>query len=504
MIMLDSFDYYAEVIFLLFLSVTLVITYWAAKKKLSAEGFFTADKRINGLQNGLAISGEYLSVAAFLGISALVYKSGYDGLIYSVGFVMGWPIILFLIAEPLHKMGYCNFTDLITHRFQEEPIRIFLACSSICIIAFYLISQIVGSGNVINILFGIPYEVAIVIVGLLVCIYIFFGGMLATTWIQIVKAVLLLFCITCMALIILYKFHFSLEALFVSSIAIHPMGAKIMAPGGLISDPISAISLGLALMFGTVGLPHILIRFLILKDVRQAKLSAFYATGFISYFHMLIPIISFGAIVFVSNNPVYFNESGKLIGGNNMAVMHLSHAIGGDIFFGIVSAIVLLTVLAVISGLMISGVAAISYDLYNKVLKGGNATDEQKLRASRLSSVVLCLFMVICGLIFKNQNIAYMVGLSFAIAASSIFPMLLLSIYWNGLTTKGVVIGGAAGLASSLALVILGPVVWVDILGNKEAIFPYEYPALFSMLAAFLCTWMFSVMDKTRRIINNI
>ena len=488
----------AILMFVLFVGLTIYITYWAAKKTQTAKSFYTAGGDITGFQNGLAISGDFMSAASFLGISGLVYLTGFDGLIYSIGFLIGWPIILLLIAEPLRNLGKYSFADVASFRLQQKPIRLLAACGSLCTVILYLIAQMVGAGKLIELLFGLPYYSAVIIVGGLMILYVSFGGMLATTWVQIIKAILLLSGATLIAVLVLIQFNFSIDHFFTAAINIHPKGDEILAPGGLISDPVSAISLGLALMFGTAGLPHILMRFFTVKNAVEARKSVVYATGFIGYFYILTFIIGFGAIILVSQNPQYLNELGQLIGNNNMAAIHLAHAVGGDLLLGFISAVAFATILAVVSGLTLAGASAISHDLYANVFSGKKYSEKKEMRVSKIGTLCLGLLAILLGITFESQNVAFMVGLAFAIAASTNFPILLLSIYWKKLTTKGAIIGGTAGLISAIVLVVLGPVVWVDVFNNKEAIFPYKYPALFSMSITFLGIWFFSVTDKSK------
>ena len=488
----------AVLMFVLFVGLTIYITYWASKKTQTAKSFYTAGGDITGFQNGLAISGDFMSAASFLGISGLVYLTGFDGLIYSIGFLIGWPIILLLIAEPLRNLGKYSFADVASFRLQQKPIRLLAACGSLCTVILYLIAQMVGAGKLIELLFGLPYYSAVIIVGGLMILYVTFGGMLATTWVQIIKAILLLSGATLIAVLVLIQFNFSIDHFFTAAINIHPKGDEILAPGGLISDPVSAISLGLALMFGTAGLPHILMRFFTVKNAVEARKSVVYATGFIGYFYILTFIIGFGAIILVSQNPQYLNELGHLIGNNNMAAIHLAHAVGGDLLLGFISAVAFATILAVVSGLTLAGASAISHDLYANVFSGKKYSEKKEMRVSKIGTVCLGLLAILLGITFESQNVAFMVGLAFAIAASTNFPILLLSIYWKKLTTKGAIIGGTAGLISAIVLVVLGPVVWVDVFNNKEAIFPYKYPALFSMSITFLGIWFFSVTDKSK------
>jgi cation/acetate symporter len=497
-------NYIAIIMFILFVTVTLFITYLASKKSSTADGFYTAGGNITGLQNGLAISGDFMSAASFLGISGLVYLTGFDGLIYSIGFLIGWPIILLLIAEPLRNLGKYSFADVVSFRLSQRPIRILAACGSLSTVILYLIAQMVGAGKLIEILFGLPYYSAVMIVGGLMILYVTFGGMLATTWVQIIKAILLLLGATTIAILVLFQFNFDINLFFNEATNIHKKGVSILSPGGLISDPISAVSLGLALMFGTAGLPHILMRFFTVSDANQARKSVAYATGFIGYFYLLTFIIGFGAIILISNNPSYLDGSNTLIGGNNMAAIHLAHAVGGDILLGFISAVAFATILAVVSGLTLAGASAISHDLYANAFFKGKQTEKSEMFVSKIATIFLGILSIYLGIIFQDQNVAFMVGLAFAIAASANFPLLLLSIYWKKLTTKGAVVGGSLGLLSAITFVILGPVVWVDILGNTTPIFPYKYPALFSMSITFLIIWIISSLDKSKQGVSEI
>ncbi|AVD65611.1 cation/acetate symporter ActP [Serratia sp. CY49633] len=487
----------AIVMFILFVGATLYITYWASKRTRSRQDYYTAGGRITGLQNGLAIAGDFMSAASFLGISALVYTSGYDGLIYSIGFLIGWPIILFLIAERLRNLGRYTFADVASYRLKQKPIRTLSACGSLVVVALYLIAQMVGAGKLIQLLFGLNYHVAVILVGILMVLYVLFGGMLATTWVQIIKAVLLLAGASFMALMVMKSVNFDFNTLFAEAVKVHPKGVAIMSPGGLVSDPISALSLGLALMFGTAGLPHILMRFFTVSDAKEARKSVFYATGFIGYFYILTFIIGFGAILLVSANPAFKDATGALLGGTNMAAVHLANAVGGNFFLGFISAVAFATILAVVAGLTLAGASAVSHDLYASVMKNGKATERDELRVSKITVVVLGIVAIALGILFEKQNIAFMVGLAFSIAASCNFPIIILSMYWSRLTTRGAMIGGWLGLLTAVILMILGPTIWVQILGHEKPIYPYEYPALFSMIVAFVGTWLFSITDSS-------
>ncbi len=505
----------AIIMFVVFVGFTLFITKWAAKKTTSTNDFYTAGGGITGFQNGLAIAGDYMSAASFLGISAMVFSSGFDGLLYSLGFMVGWPIVLFLVAERLRNLGKYNLSDVVSFRLEEKPVRTLAAISSLVVVAFYLIAQMVGAGQLIKLLFGLNYNLAVVIVGLLMMAYVIFGGMLATTWVQIIKAVLLLSGATFMAYMVLSSVGFSFSNMFTQSIEVYGAvrsisfeeASKIMGPGSLAANPIDALSLGLALMFGTAGLPHILMRFFTVKDAKEARKSVVYATGFIGYFYLLTFIIGFGAILFVSNNPQFLDVAkaamtGKLelIGGNNMAAVHLSEAVGGDLFMGFISAVAFATILAVVAGLTLSGASAISHDLYANVFKKGKTTPASELRMSKIATLGLAIFAMILGIMFEKQNVAFMVGLAFSVACCANFPILVLSMFWKGLTTRGAVLGGVVGLVTAVTLIILSKAVWVDTLALSEtAPNPLNGPAIIAMPLAFFCSWFFSVTDKSDR-----
>ncbi len=530
-----------------FVLLTLWITKWAAARTRSAADFYTAGGGITGFQNGLAIAGDYMSAASFLGISAAVMATGYDGLIYSIGFLVGWPVITFLMAERLRNLGKFTFADVAGYRFKPGPIRAFAASGTLVVVAFYLIAQMVGAGQLIKLLFGLDYWMAVVIVGALMMVYVLFGGMTATTWVQIIKAVMLLSGVTFMAFMVLAQFGFSPEALFAQGVAVKTaiatagkeaaiaaaaasaaaattpeaaaaasaaadaaakidpakVGLSLMAPGGFIKDPISAISFGMALMFGTAGLPHILMRFFTVPDAKEARKSVFWATTWIGYFYVLIFIIGFGAITLVLTNPEMADTVKGVIKGGagtaNMAAVLVAKSVGGNVFYGFISAVAFATILAVVAGLTLSGASAVSHDLYATLWKNGNADSAAELRVSRITTVALGIVAVALGIAFEKQNIAFMVALAFAIAASANFPVLFLSVLWKGCTTRGAVIGGFLGLISSVGLTVVSPAVWEATLGNPKgsAWFPYSSPALFSMAIGFVGIWLFSILDNS-------
>ena len=508
----------AIVMFAVFVLATLGITKWAAGRTKSAADFYTAGGGISGFQNGLAIAGDYMSAASFLGISAAVMANGYDGLIYSIGFLVGWPILTFLLAERLRNLGKFTFADVAGYRFRQTPLRAFAASGTLVVVAFYLIAQMVGAGQLIKLLFGLDYWVAVVLVGVLMMVYVLFGGMTATTWVQIIKAVLLLSGVSFMGFMVMLKYGFSLEALFADGVRVRSdiaansgktpeeaarAGLAIMGPGGFIKDPVSAISFGMALMFGTLGLPHILMRFFTVPNAKEARKSVFWATTWIGYFYVLIFIIGFGAITLVLTNPEFADTATGVIHGgagtSNMAAVLVAKSVGGNVFFGFISAVAFATILAVVAGLTLSGASAVSHDLYATVFKGGRADSASELRVSRITTAALGVIAVLLGILFEKQNIAFMVSLAFAIAASANFPVLLLSVLWKGCTTRGAVIGGFLGLASSVILTVISPSVWEATLGNPKgsALFPYTSPALFSMTIGFIGVWLFSLLDRS-------
>ncbi len=506
--------------FAAFVIITLGITKWAAARTRSVADFYTAGGGITGFQNGLAIAGDYMSAASFLGISGLVFANGFDGLIFSIGWLVGWPVLTFLMAERLRNLGKFTFADVASYRFAQTPLRSFAATGTLVVVAFYMIAQMVGAGQLIKILFGLEYIYAVILVGVIMMMYVLFGGMTATTWVQIIKAVLLLGGATFMAIMVLLQFGFSPEALFAKAVEVKTglaaatgksaeeaakAGASIMAPGGLINDPISAISVGMALMFGTAGLPHILMRFFTVPTAKEARKSVAWATTWIGYFYILTFIIGFGAIVNLIPNPGEYFVNGDLAkglnGGGNMAAVHLANAVGGNVFLGFISAVAFATILAVVAGLTLSGASAVSHDLYASVWRHGNVDSDTELRVSKITTVALGVIAVLLGILFEKQNVAFMVMLAFTIAASANFPVLFMSVLWKNCTTTGAVVGGTVGLVMSVVLTVLSPGVWEATLGNPKgsAWFPYSTPAVFSITAAFVTIWIVSLLDRSAR-----
>jgi cation/acetate symporter len=488
---------FAIAIFLTFVGFTLLVTVWAARRKATRQQFYTGGGGIGALQNGLAIAGDYMSASSFLGISSMIYMSGYDGLFYIVGTIAGWPIVIFLVAERLRNLGRFNVSDVVSYRLDRVPIRIVSSVGALAVIAIYLAAQMVGAGQLVTLLFGLPYSYAVVIVGLLMIVYVSFGGMLATTWVQMVKAVLLLLGASYIGIAVLLHFGFSLDRLMASAVEAHPAHAAILWPSHLSKDPVSAISVGIALIFGTAGLPHIMMRFFTVASAKAARRSVFFASAIMGYFYLILIVIGFGAIALVSTQPKYLDAAGHLRGGGNMAAVLLANAVGGEVVMGFISAVTFATILAVVSGLVLSAATAVSHDLYANVFRYGRVNDREEVIVSKIASVVIGLIAIGFGLAAQKQNITFLGTIAFAVAASTTLPPLILSLYWRGLTTRGAVVGSALGLVSSVGLTILSPAVWVAMLGQAKAIFPYDGPALFSMPLAFFAAWLVSVLDRS-------
>lgn len=489
-----SGNHVAILCFSIFLFITFGITALAARSTRSRQSFYTGGGNFSALGNGLAIAGDYMSAAALLGVSALIAKVGFFGMLYGIGFVASWPVVLLLIAERLRAMGKFTLSDALASRVSEKPIRIFAAISSLCIIAFYLIAQIVGAGEVIGLLFGIHYDIAVTIVGVLITLYVCFGGMLATSLVQIVKAGLLLLGTLIVVVLTLVHFDFNFSKIIIDAVSTSPLHNKILTPGGLHTAPISGISLGLALMFGTAGLPHILMRFFTVPDVKTARMSVFYACLFNGIFFLMIFVIGFAAVSLVGGNPDFHLANGSLRGGANMTAIYLSYSVGGSALMGFIAAVAFATILAVVSGLTLSGASTVSHDIFARVL--GNRDEKAELQVSRLATIGIGFVSIILGILFHNQNVAYMVGLAFAIAASANFPLLFLVMGWKHITTSGAIIGGIAGLGTAILLTILSPSIWVEILGFKSAVFPYSSPTFVSMPLAFAVTIIVSLLTQ--------
>ena len=523
-------NYTAILFFFIFVGATLVITYWAARRTKTTEHFYAAGRSITGFQNGLALAGDYMSAASFLGIAGLVAMNGFDGLIYSTGWLVGWPIILFLIAEPLRNLGKYTFTDVVAYRLKQRPVRVASALGTMAVVLTYLIAQMVGSGTLIKLLFGLDYTLAVIIVGCVMMIYVLFGGMIATTWVQIIKAGLLLGGATAMALIVLSKFGFNPINLFAqaASTGCDPAapagsqmfcyGQKVLEPGTkVVTGAWDAVSLGMALMFGTAGLPHILMRFYTVPNAKAARVSVMWATIWIGFFYLITFILGFGAMVLVGQQNIL-----AVGGGGNMAAPLLAQVIAGDVFFGFICAVAFATILAVVAGLTLAGAGALSHDLWVNVIRGGHAPQHEQMVAARASSIILAIAAILLGIVFEGQNVAYMVGLTFSIAASANFPALVMSVFWKRFTTWGAVSSILFGTIATLVLIYCGPTIQLDLLGPKAPpagspadvvaayqaavaaiksqwfYFPLKNPCIYTMTGAFLVGIIVSLLAPER------
>lgn len=485
--------------FVLFVLSTLLITWWAARRTHTRKEFYAAGGGIPAWQNGIAISGDFMSAATFLGLTSLLFFSGTDGLMLAVGAVASWPVILFLVAERLRNLGRYTFIDVISFRLDQRPITQVAALGSLATVIFYLISQLVGAGKLIQLLFGLDYIWAVSGISALMIAYVTFGGMLATTWVQIIKAFLLVIGGTVITLLMLQYYRFDLNTVFHSAVMTHPRGWDLVAPGGWLVEPVSVISLGLTALLGFIGLPHILMRIFTVKDAKTARKSAFYAISIIGYFNLLMLIVGFGAVSLIMFNPDYQSGAGGLTGGRNMVVLHAAHYLGGDILLGFVSAVAFATILAVVSGLTISAAATIAHDLYAKSIKQGRASEKSELLVSRCAVLGIGILAILFGLVFEHHNVIFITNMALAVAGSANAPILLLSMYWRGLTTRGAIYGCLIGLVSSVSLIILGPQVWVDVVGMEKPVFPYVYPTIVSAPLAFLTAWLLSRTDHSVR-----
>jgi cation/acetate symporter len=489
----------AITLFLLFVASTLGVSYWASRRTRDSKDFYTAGGQITGLQNGTAIAGDFMSAASFLGITGLVFLGGFDGLVLALGAFSAWPLMLFLLARRVRNLGKFTFIDVVSLRLERTRIRIVAIFGTVIVVILYLIAQMVGAGKLIELLFGLPYEVAVITVSVLVLVYVTFGGMLATTWVQIIKAVLLMTGVTILAFLVMQACGFSLDALLAGAAANHPKGEAILGPGVLFSDPVQIATILVSMLFGTLGLPHILMRLFTVPNMFEAKKSAFYASLFMGYFYLALVILGFGTAWLLYDRPEFFTAQGQLIGGSNMAAIHLATALGGDLLTGFMSAVTFATILAVVAGLTVSGAAAISHDLYAEVLCKGAPDIRTELVTTRITTIVIGVIAVILGILFENENVAFIATMPMVVAASVNFPILFLSLFWPGLTTRGAIIGALVGLVSSVVLIVIGPQVWVSVLGNDEALFPYNYPALFTLPLALAFTWVFSLSDRSAR-----
>ncbi len=479
--------------FFVVIAITLVITYVAARRTKSTEEFYVAGRSIGGTMNGFAIAGDFVSAATLLGTSALLYVAGFDATLYLVAPLVAFTVFLFAMSDRLVGSGHYTFTDILCARLDERPVRIVAATTALVSAIMYLMVQVVGAGALLQVLFDIPYRMAVAIVGALMIVYVAVGGMLATTWVQITKAALLITGVTILALLVLTRVDFDIGGL----LAVAP---DVLRIGGLQLSTLDSVSLLLGLSFGLVGSPHLLMRFFTVPTARAARTSAAVALGCVSYVNLLIVlVIGAGAVFLVRGIPAYHDAAGVMVGGANMVSIHLSHAVGGEMFLGIMSAVAFATILAVVAGLTLASVSAVSHDLYAKAWRRGRTSQREELLVLRIATVLIGAIVVVLGIAFEGQNIAYLVSLALSVAASTNFPMLILTMYWRGFTTRGAIVGGITGLVTTIALVTLSPAVWVTVLGYEHAVFPSEYPALYSMAAGFGAMWFFSTTDRSAR-----
>ncbi|NHM30194.1 cation acetate symporter [Neobacillus terrae] len=487
----------AFTLFLLIVGLTLVITYFASKRTKTTSDFYAADGSLTGWQNGWAIAGDYMSAASFLGIAGMIALSGFDGFFYSIGFLVAYLVVLYLVAEPLRNLGKYTMADMIAARFNDKKVRGVAALNTIAISTFYMIAQLVGAGALIKLLLGIDYIYSVLIVGTLMTVYVVFGGMMATSWVQIVKAVLLMAGTFLISFMVFAKFDFSIAKMFTEMKSATPLGAGFLNPGNKFTNPLDTISLNLALVLGTAGLPHILIRFFTVKDAITARKSVVYATWIIGIFYIMTIFLGFGAASFVGfDNIVAANPAG------NMAAPLLAKALGGEFLFAFISAVAFATILAVVAGLVLSAASAFAHDFYSHILKRGNVTEKQQIVAARWASIGVAVLSILLALFAQKMNVAFLVSLAFAVAASANLPIILLTIFWKRFNTSGAVTGMVVGLASSLILVAIGPNIWAEEAGKAilvgKPLFNLANPGIVSIPLGFIGAFMGTLLSREK------
>ena len=478
----------ALVMFLVFVAATLVITYWASRRVQGAAGFFAANRQITAWQNGFAVAGDYMSAASFLGIAGIIAFQGYDGFMYSVGWLVAYLTVLLIVAEPLRNVGKYTMADVLAFRLNARPVRAMAALSTLVVSTFYMIAQMVGAGTLVALLLkGVGYNTAVTGVGILMVVYVVFGGMLATTWVQIIKAFLLMGGTVLLSVLVLAHFNFSFGAFFdaIGHVTYTENGQTVvrdfMQPGLRFKPPYGAldlISLGMALIFGTAGLPHILVRFYTVPDAQTARKSVVWAMVLIGVFYIMTTFLGFGAATIVGRDTIAAN------GGTNMSAPLLAQALGGEMFFGFISAIAFATILAVVAGLTISASASFAHDFYTNVVHRGTERQMgEEVRVARIAAFVVGAVAIVIAIVLgPTANVAFLVALAFAVAASANLPVIVLSLFWRRFNTAGAVAGLATGLAASLLLILIGP----SIMGADRAIFPLENPGILSIPLGFL------------------
>ena len=485
----------ALIMFLAFVAATLVITYFSAKKSTGSSAYFAAGRRITGWQNGLAVAGDYMSAASFLGIAGMIAFNGYDGFMYSVGFLVAYLTVLIIVAEPLRNAGKYTMADVLAYRLKPRPVRAMASLSTLTVSIFYMIAQMVGAGTLVRqLLPGVSYEMAVVGVGVLMVVYVVFGGMLATTWVQIIKAVLLMSGSLFLSILVMAKFNFSFAEFFRSISAVTstaPDGTTItrnfLTPGLLFKNPLDQISLGLALVFGTAGLPHILIRFYTVPDAKTARASVVWAMILIGLFYIMTTFFGFGAASLLG--PDYLAGHG----GTNMAAPELARFLGGEVFFAFISAVAFATILAVVAGLTISASTSFAHDFFTNVIHHGKEhRPGEEVRVARITAFVVgALSIVIAIILGPKVNVAFLVGLAFAVAASANLPVIIFSIFWKRFNTTGAVCGLAVGLLSSIVLILISP----DFMAAP--LFPLKNPGIVSIPLGFLGAFIGAMVGRT-------
>ena len=481
-------------VFTSFVVITLVITYWAARRSVDRSGVYTAGGNISAMQNGLAVTGDFVSAAAILGSVALFFFSAVDTAIFYISPLVGLCLLLIFLATPLRDLGEYTVGDVLSSKLPGNSVRIFSAVSTLILSQLYVIAQLVGAGNLFSIVFDLNYQSAVFVVGLLIMVYVGFGGMLATTWVQIIKAALLIIGVVILSGLSLFKAG-GLSELFV--LAEEAYGSSLGEFGRSGMSPFSSISLASALVFGMLGMPHLLIRFLTVPDAATARrsvvISALLIAGVLG---LLILIVGPATLAFVKDVAFYYDVDGSIIGGSNMILLHLADILGGELLFGVIAAVTFSTILAVVAGLTVAMSSSAARDIYFS-LKGGvtHQSEKKELFVFRATAVLAVIFACFVSIALQKENIAYLSALAFGIAAATNFPILILAIYWKRLTTRGALSGGFSGLVVALILLVIGPTVWVQLLGNSDPIFPSDYSTLISVPVAFFVAYVVSVLD---------
>jgi cation/acetate symporter len=485
----------AVAIFAVVVAITLGITYWASKRTKDATTFWAAGRGITGAQNGFAIAGDYMSAASFLGIAGLIFLFGFDGFLYSVGFLVAFLVVLFLLAERMRNSGKFTMADVLSFRLNEKPARTAAALGTLTVVAFYLIAQMVGAGILIQALVGIDFSLAVLLTGLFMLTYVVFGGMLATTWVQIIKAVLLMTATIVLSLFVLGKMGWNPVELFNRAEAQHEAGSAYLAPGLRFENPIDTISLGLALLLGTAGLPHILMRFFTVPDAKAARSSVVWAVGLIGAFYVMTTFLGFGARALLGEA----GTTGLVDEAGNLAAPLLAQSVGGgegtvggDAFLAIIAAVAFATILAVVAGLVISASGAVAHDVWSNVIRKGRDSEHEEVLVARLAALSIGAIAIAIAIVGGSDlNVSYMVGLAFAVAASANFPALFLALTWKRFNTTGAVVGVLAGVISSVGLVLVGP----DVSSNP--VIELTQPAIISVPLGFAGCILGSMFSRT-------